>query len=112
MLLEAPSFHPHAPRAIIMNPPPPESPPTWRVHTGNRLRALRLERGLTLRALAADARMYWIELDRYERATQEPNIERLYALAELLETDLHDILPPKRGSSPCSITPKVVTSGS
>ena len=79
----------------------------WRVHTGNRLRTLRLERGLTLRELAADAQMYWIELDRYERATQEPNIERLYALAELLATDLHDILPPQRGASPCAVTPMV-----
>ena len=58
-----------------------------------------------MRALAADARMYWIELDRYERATQEPNIERLYALAELLGTTIHDILPPKRGASPCAVTP-------
>ncbi len=71
-------------------------PPAWRVETGHRLRRLRLERGLTLRALAADARMYWIELDRYERAMQEPNLERLYALADILDTDLHSILPPTR----------------
>ena len=41
------------------------------------------------------ARMYWIELERYERGEQIPTLDRLYRLAGLLGTTLYELVPPQ-----------------
>ncbi len=68
-------------------------PPYWQRELARRIKARREALGLDLRQLASTVRMYWIELDRYERAEQVPTLDRLYLLAKALETDLHDLLP-------------------
>lgn len=65
----------------------------WQQTLGTRLRTHRLEQGLKLRELAQLANMYWIELDRYERAEQTPDLDKLYMLAKHLEISIHDLLP-------------------
>ncbi len=65
----------------------------WQETLGSRLRAQRLEQGFKLRELAQLANRYWIELDRYERAEQTPDLHKLYALAKHLEISIHELLP-------------------
>lgn len=66
----------------------------WQLQLGENLQRLRNERGLKLRQLAQSANMYWIELDRYERGEQTPDLHKLYVLAGLLDVTVHELLPP------------------
>ena len=66
---------------------------SWQITLGEKIQALRRTRGLDLRELAKRSNMYWIELDRYERGQQTPDLHKLYRLAAQLETDLHELLP-------------------
>lgn len=66
----------------------------WQIELGQKLHNLRMEQGLKLRELAQSANMYWIELDRYERGEQTPDLHKLYMIAEILNVSLHEILPP------------------
>ena len=70
----------------------PQAPP-WQRHFARILRAEREAAGKSLRELAHDAGIYWVELMRYERAEQEPNIAHIYILADLLHTSIHRMLP-------------------
>lgn len=67
----------------------------WRLALAARLRELRQAQHLTVKSLAHQAGMYWIELERYEQAEQLPDISKLYVIASLLQTTLHDLLPPQ-----------------
>ena len=66
----------------------------WREELGKNLRRLREERNMSVRQLAGEARMYWIELERYEDASQVPTLDRVYAIASCLDVTIHDLLPP------------------
>lgn len=66
----------------------------WQCTLGSRLRSHRLDKGLKLRELAQLANMYWIELDRYERGEQTPDLHKLYAIASHLDVTIHELLPP------------------
>lgn len=71
-----------------------DMPQPWRTTLGQNLRRVRLERDLSIRELAGHAKMYWIELERYEDAQQIPTLDRIYALAECLEVSIFELLPP------------------
>ncbi|MEC7363879.1 MAG: helix-turn-helix transcriptional regulator [Actinomycetota bacterium] len=81
-------------RAFVTTPTPLTNTPRWRVELGENLRRLREERNLSVRELAGQAKMYWIELERYEDASQVPTLDRVYAIAGCLEVTIHDLLPP------------------
>lgn len=66
----------------------------WQLQLGDNLQQLRQKKGFRLRQLAQAANMYWIELDRYERGEQTPDLHKLYALAEILDVTLYQLLPP------------------
>lgn len=59
-----------------------------------RLRALRLARGLTQEVLAERAQINWLEISRYERgAVKNPSMDRLCRLAFALEINLSALIP-------------------
>ena len=74
---------------------PPELTSSWRKAFGENLRKHREARGLSARQLAVEAKMYWIELERYEDASQIPTLDRVYALAACLDVSVHDLLPAR-----------------
>lgn len=73
----------------------PPKPP-WQIDFAARLRSLRQRRGLSIKELASQARIYWVELDRYERAEQIPTLDRVYTLARILDATLTELLPPTK----------------
>lgn len=81
-------------RAFVTTPTPLTNTPRWREELGKNLRRLREERNMSVRQLAGEARMYWIELERYEDASQVPTLDRVYAIASCLDVTIHDLLPP------------------
>lgn len=55
------------------------------IHVGNRIRSLRLERGLSQEDLGAEVGVSYQQIQKYERGTNRVSASRLYALAVALE---------------------------
>lgn len=62
---------------------------------GNKLRAIRLERNLSLRELADKADMDHNNIHRIEQGTVNPSYTTLILIAEALEVNPRDLLPEK-----------------
>lgn len=77
-----PSLPPRSPRAIE---------PLWRHLLGDRLRALRHDRGETLGETAARAGVSPQYLSEMERGAKEPSSEMIAAVAGALEVSLLDL---------------------
>ena len=65
--------------------------PLWRHMLGDRLRAIRRDRGETLGATAARAGMSPQYLSEMERGAKEPSSEMIAAVAGALDTSLLDL---------------------
>ena len=91
---------------------PPDATDALSEHTtavGQRLRALREARGITLSALAKRAGIGKATLSRLETGVQNPTLETLYAVTGQLGVPLAAVLAPPPAES--DSTPPVVISG-
>ena len=64
---------------------------------GNRIRELRIERGLSQLDLADEAEVPLSQIGRIERGENNPTISTLYALCNALKIDLKTLLDFKVG---------------
>ncbi|HKW92702.1 MAG TPA: helix-turn-helix transcriptional regulator [Methylomirabilota bacterium] len=61
-----------------------------------RLREWRLQRGHSLRSLAAKAGVSYVTVVRIEQGTMSPTVDMLAKLARALKVHITDFFPPKR----------------
>jgi transcriptional regulator with XRE-family HTH domain len=66
---------------------------------GPRIRARRVELGLSLRALARQTGISSSALSQIETGRSLPSIARLYSIVEHLDTTIHDLVPPTGANS-------------
>jgi Zn-dependent peptidase ImmA (M78 family)/DNA-binding XRE family transcriptional regulator len=71
---------------------------------GQRLRSARLERGLTQLTVANELDKRQATISAWEQGHTVPGVDDLYQLAELLDRDVHDFLPPRLPEPPRAIT--------
>lgn len=94
---EAPATPPSSTAGSSTAPPAPagsSTPPRerlWRELVGEQLRAVRQQRGDTLRSVAERARVSPQYVSEVERGFKEPSSEILAALGEALDTSLLDL---------------------
>ena len=67
------------------------------LQVGNRIRELRIERGLSQLDLADEAEVPLSQIGRIERGENNPTISTLYALCTALKIDLNTLLDFKVG---------------
>lgn len=60
---------------------------------GDRVRSLRLERGLTQERLAALAGMHFSAIGHIERASRSSTLQTIYKLAHALQVQPRDLVP-------------------
>ena len=77
---------------------------------GPRIRARRLELGLSLRALARQTGISSSALSQIETGRSLPSITRLYSIVEHLDTTIHDLVPPTDAMASERDTVQAVTS--
>lgn len=58
---------------------------------GERIRSIRIERGLTMEELAADADMEYKQLSRIEKGEVNTSISRVFSLARALGVKVRDL---------------------
>ena len=59
---------------------------------GNRIRELRIEKGLSQEKLANEAEVPLSQIGRIERGENNPTISTLYVLAQALKIELRDLI--------------------
>lgn len=67
---------------------------------GERVRELRLERGLTQEALAARAGMHFSAIGHIERASRSSTLETVLKLAQALEVQPRELIPDAKLRAP------------
>ncbi len=65
--------------------------PTYRIFLGQRMRALRLERGLQQKAVAASLHISPSTYSNYENGIHLPDVETLIQLADLYQVSLDEL---------------------